>query len=414
MNYKEALEFAESGLYGHYDQEEYMKKLLMLFQNPQKDLKIIHIAGTNGKGTTGFFLSHLLRQKGIKVGHFSSPHISDYRERMKIDGEMIGKDEFIKACQEAFRKKEDILQIGRWPTYFEMSLLIALLAFRKKTDYLILETGIGGREDATNQVDQTVLSIITTIGLDHTQMLGSSLEEIASHKAGIIKENVPVVSFTHERRIDEVIKKEAFIKNSPLYFVKADEKLSMEKGKAVIHYEGQKIMMKDYGLQQGYNANLAIKAYEILMGEKLKELKILEEISFEGRMEKIYDSPAFLIDGAHNEEGIRLLAENIGYLNYNKLILILGTMSDKEIRNFNELVDLCDLLILTRLEYERAQSPEKILNNYKNDNLKIYYRDSLQEAIDLSFEEAEEEDLILCTGSLYLIGAVRDTIQSMK
>lgn len=412
MNYKEALEFAESGLYGHYDQEGYMKKLLMLFQNPQKDLKIIHIAGTNGKGTTGFFLSHLLRQKGIKVGHFSSPHISDYRERMKIDGKMIGKDEFIKACQEAFRKKEDILQIGRWPTYFEMSLLIALLAFRKKTDYLILETGIGGREDATNQVDQTVLSIITTIGLDHTQMLGSSLEEIASHKAGIIKENVPVVSFTHERRIDEVIKKEAFIKNSPLYFVKADEKLSMEKGKAVIHYEGQKIMMKDYGLQQGYNANLAIKAYEILMGEKLKELKILEEISFEGRMEKIYDSPAFLIDGAHNEEGIRLLAENIGYLNYNKLILILGTMSDKEIRNFNELVDLCDLLILTRLEYERAQSPEKILNNYKNDNLKIYYRDSLQEAIELSFEEAEDEDLILCTGSLYLIGAVRDYILS--
>lgn len=151
---------------------------------------------------------------------------------------------------------------------------------------------------------------------------------------------------------------------------------------------------------------------KFLWVKKLKELKILEEISFEGRMEKIYDSPAFLIDGAHNEEGIRLLAENIGYLNYNKLILILGTMSDKEIRNFNELVDLCDLLILSRLEYERAQSPEKILNNYKNDNLKIYYRDSLQEAIELSFEEAEDEDLILCTGSLYLIGAVRDYILS--
>lgn len=410
MNYKEALNFAESGLYGHFEQEEYMKKILILFENPQKNLKIIHIAGTNGKGTTGFYLSYLLESHGYKTGHFSSPHISDYRERIKINNKRIEKDAFIKACEEVKSKEEDISKCGRWPTYFEMSLLIAIIAFRENIDYLILETGIGGREDATNQVGNTVLSVITTIGLDHTQMLGKSLEEIAFHKAGIIKERTPAVSFVHNKNVDDVLQKEADVKNSPLYFVDPHENMEVEKGHAVLCYRDQKIRLKSLGLQQGYNANLAIKAYELLIGDLPRDFSILEKAVFEGRMEILNTAPLFIIDGAHNEEGITLLSENLKQIPYDKLILILGTMSDKEINNFSDIVDLSSVLILTKLEYERAQKPEKILKDYHADS-EIYYEDSLEKAVDTALGKGGKNDLILCTGSLYLIGAVRDYIK---
>ncbi|MDO5649292.1 MAG: folylpolyglutamate synthase/dihydrofolate synthase family protein [Gallicola sp.] len=411
MNYKEALEFAESGLYGHFEERDYMKRVLNLFENPQKDLKIIHIAGTNAKGTTGYFLSLLLSSEGNRTGHFSSPHISDYRERIKIDGKMIDKEDFIKACEEV-RSKEDLLkQETRWPTYFEMSLLIALIYFRDHAEYLILETGIGGKEDATNQVNNTLLSIITTIGFDHTQMLGSSLEEIAHHKAGIIKEKTPVVSFFHEKNIDDILVREAEKKNSPIFFVNPKEHLEMEEGYSILTFKNKKIRLKAPGLHQGYNANLAIEAFRVVRGRLPEDLSVLEEYALEGRMEILRRSPLLIIDGAHNEEGLKMLSENLKQIPFQKLILILGIMSDKDIRNFSDIVDLSDILILTRLEYERAQKPEKILGQYKNHSVETFYEDSLEKAVNMALEKGEEGDLILCTGSLYLIGAVRDYLK---
>lgn len=411
MNYKEALDFAESGLYGHFKEKDYMKRVLNLLDNPQKDLKIIHIAGTNGKGTTGYFLSQLLSSEGNRTGHFSSPHISDYRERIKIDGKMIGKEDFIKACEEV-KLKEDLLKgENRWPTYFEMSLLISLIYFRDHAEYLILETGIGGKEDATNQVNNTLLSIITTIGFDHTQMLGSTLEEIAHHKAGIIKEKTPVISFLHEKNIDDILAKEARKKNSPIFFVNPKEHLEMEEGYSILTFENKKIRLKAPGLQQGYNASLAIEAFRVLRGRLPENLSVLEEYALEGRMEILRRSPLFIIDGAHNEEGLKMLSENLKQIPFQKLILILGTMRDKDIRNFSDIVDLSEILILTRLEYKRAQRPEKILGKYKSHSVEIFYEDSLEKAVNMALEKGEEGDLILCTGSLYLIGAVRDYLE---
>lgn len=407
MNYSEALDFAESGLYGHFEEEDYMKNLLLLFNSPQKNMNIIHIAGTNGKGTTGFFLSNLLIDNGYKIGHFMSPHLSDYRERMKLNGKLLDKSNFIQAVEMIYEKKELIEKQMRWPTYFEMSLLIALLSFKDKIDYLIMETGIGGKEDATNQIGNTILSIITTIGYDHTHMLGSTLEEIAGHKAGIIKEGVPVLSLTHDEKVDQILRKTAIKNHSKIYFLEDLSDYRMNNGRGIVSYEGESVQLNMAGVHQIVNSSLAIKACEIIIGRKFN-IDILSRITFEGRMEFLMKSPNFIVDGAHNEEGIEILIENLGYLEYNKLILILGTMKDKEVKNFSKLVDKADFVILTKIDYIRAQSPEELLIDYKREGLEIYYEDSLEVAVDFSQKLASPNDLILCTGSLYLIGDVRN------
>jgi len=367
---------------GHFNLSlKNIKILLKKLNNPEKDLKVIHIAGTNGKGSVCAMLSSILKEANYKVGMYTSPHLKDFRERFLINNKKVSK-------QEITRQFEKIKPHITDQTFFEVVTAMAFLYFKeKKVDYLICEVGLGGRLDATNVVNP-IISVITNIGLEHQEYLGETIEEIAYEKAGIIKEKIPAITGT---------------KGVALKVIK---KVAKEK-QAILHHDGRpiKALLKLRGEFQLKNASLALETIKLL--NKYHNLKIDKNAIKRGFLNTIWHgrleflSENVLVDCAHNLDAIKALKKELKQIKNKNIYLIIGILKDKDHKKIlKELTPLAKRTIITRPNIPRAQDP-KILAKQVKDPIII---EDTKKALDQAKKMAKKDDLILITGSIYVVG----------
>ena len=428
MTYKEAMNYISSvGKFGSNYGLERTFRLLELLGSPQEKLKLIHIAGTNGKGSTTAMVTKILSGFGYKVGMYTSPYLEEFEERIQINGENINKDILIKLLEQVKTAIDKVIEEGyEHPTEFEIITALMFLHFyNEKVDYAVIEVGLGGRLDSTNVLTPKV-SVITSISLDHMNILGDNLKDIAKEKAGIIKEGVPVILYPQENEVKEVILKTAEEKNSKVYFVKK------ENGKLLdIDYEKlcQNVQIKDsnntytvnlplLGEHQILNLGVAIKTIEVLFEVENISLdkniieKSLQDVKWIGRLEVLKRKPTVVIDGAHNIAGIKSLRNNVEkYFKYRKMFLLLGILADKQVKEMiEEITPMAEKVYALTPHSERAELSEDLKKEILKCNSNVVAIENYEEAFLSALKEADEEDLILISGSLYMIGDMRKII----
>lgn len=362
------------------------KALTAALGEPQNFYKTIHVAGTNGKGSVCAMLAEMLRAQGLKVGLFTSPHLESYCERIRINGENISERDFARMI---FRVKNCNVEA----THFEVLTAAAFEYFREQAvDIAVIEVGLGGTLDSTNVITPE-LSIITSVALDHENVLGD-LENIALNKAGIIKEKIPVVTGATGKPL-EIIKKIAADKNSPLYEVTTPANVKIN-------------LRGDY---QKFNAAIAIKAAEILKLDGAAIAKGLAEVEWAGRFEVVKNSSGvYVIDGAHNPDGAKALRESLDKnFPHGKRVWVFGALKDK---NFDEMIKILfradDFVIVTPPESVRAASTEMLCQSLHEHKISCAAVEDNFEAV--ACLKASDGDLKIIAGSLYLIGKIRRTI----
>lgn len=431
MNYKEAMEYITGvGKFGSNYGLERTFRLLELLGSPQEKIKLIHIAGTNGKGSTTAMVTKILRGFGYKVGMYTSPYLEEFEERIQINGENINKDMLVNLLEEVKIAISKVIEEGyEHPTEFEIITALMFLHFYyEKVDYGVIEVGLGGRLDSTNVLIPKV-SVITSISLDHMNILGDNLKDIAKEKAGIIKEGVPVVLYPQEKEVEEIILKTAEQKNSKVYFVKK------ENGRLIdINYENlyQKVQVESckntyeinlplLGEHQILNLGVALKTIEVLCEVENISIdkdiieKSLQDVKWIGRLEVLGRKPTILIDGAHNIAGIKSLRKNVErYFKYNKIYLLLGILADKQVKEMiEEITPIAEKVYALTPHSERAELSEELKKEILKCNSNVVALENYEEAFLLAVKEANEEDLILISGSLYMIGDMRKIITSI-
>ena len=428
MTYKEAMDYISSvGRFGSNYGLERTFRLLELLGSPHEKIKLIHIAGTNGKGSTTAMITKILRGLGYKVGMYTSPYLEEFEERIQINGENINKDTLVNLLEEVKIAINKVIEEGyEHPTEFEIITALMFLHFyNEKVDYGVIEVGLGGRLDSTNVLIPKV-SLITSISLDHMNILGDNLRDIAKEKAGIIKDGVPVILYPQKKEVEEVILKIAKEKNSKVYMVKKEAGRLSD-----INYEDlyQNVEIESYknqytiklpllGEHQILNLNVALNTIEVLCEqEKIKfdknlVEKSLEDVKWIGRLEVLGKKPTIVIDGAHNIDGIKALRKNIEkYFKYNKIYLLLGILADKQVKEMiEEIALIAEKIYALTPHSERAELSEDLKNEILKYNPNTIAFESYEEAFLLALKEANEEDLILISGSLYMIGDMRKII----
>lgn len=400
--------------------------LLYLLGEPHKRLKIIHIAGTNGKGSTCSIISSILQSEGYKVGLYTSPHLVNFTERFKINNKPINKEkvcallEKIKPC---VNKVKNTPSYGH-PTFFEVITSMAFLYFfEEQVDFLVLETGLGGRLDATN-VCEPLISVITHIDYDHMDKLGNSLKEIAREKGGIIKSGGIVISSEQYEEAYKEIKVIADEKNSLIYSVGKEIifQIITSNLKGVtfdlkgIDHEYKKLHIPLLGRHQAENSAAAISAVEALKirGISISEKAIrtgLEKVKWTGRLEVIQNNPTLVLDGAHNPNGIKIMRDAMKEIFfYQRLILLLAIFSDKDYKKMIEIiVPEADMVIASQTNNPRATPAQLIAQEAAQyiEQYKIIVTENIPQAIICALENAQENDLIWITGSLYTVGEAK-------
>ncbi|PIE72900.1 MAG: bifunctional folylpolyglutamate synthase/dihydrofolate synthase [Deltaproteobacteria bacterium] len=435
MNYDEALDYLDS-LQMHKIKLglDAMQSLLALVGRPERELKTIHVAGTNGKGSVCAAMANVLASTRYRVGVYTSPHLSSVRERFKIGDTYISKETFARLASSI----RDILGV-RQITYFEFTTTLALLWFAESAvDLVLLETGMGGRLDATNVVTPLV-AVITSISEDHQAYLGDSLSAIAYEKAGIVKPGVPVVSAAVERQAAKVIEKRCLELKAPLYRLGRDFEIVTVSDQSWVWKGGEAFSAREIGplseksisLVQRENDALSIAALLLLEGQgiSVEDRQIekgLSRLVWPGRMEllqKDYTGGAadlkghsnvkqlrYLLDGAHNIAGVENLVKTLQRcFPSRRLIGLWGAMEDKDIRPIIDLIaPVFARLVLTRVDSQRSASPE-YLASFVPDAFqeKISCYSSFEDALQEAQRAADAQDLIVVGGSLYLVGAVR-------
>jgi dihydrofolate synthase / folylpolyglutamate synthase len=390
-------------------------RLMARLNNPQENCRYVHVAGTNGKGSVAAMLSSILTLSGYNVGFYSSPHLISFHERFRLQDRDIADDDVLSLINQVKRGVEP----DELPTFFEFVTAMALLYFaQKKADPVILETGMGGRLDATNIVPP-LLSIITNIAMDHREFLGNSIQAIAAEKAGIIKPGVPVVTYVRQPTALIPIRAAAAALQSPIYYGGQDFK-TRRQSQGRFRYQGLRHTLTDLetnllGRHQGRNAAVALAAVELLQenGLNIPEAAIrqgLRQIRWPGRLEVVATQPRLILDGAHNPAAATTLAQALKRdLTYRRLILVLGIMADKDIRGIlRRLLPLAHVIIFSRPRYERAATPETLESLAADVSQETYVIADLESAIQKARELAGAEDLIVVTGSLFTIGEARE------
>lgn len=389
-------------------------------------IKIIHVAGTNGKGSVCAFLNSILINAGYKVGLFTSPHLIDVNERIKINNIDISDEDFVSSFSYVMDllKAKDLIAGA---SFFEIVFLMAMRYFSiNNTEYIILETGLGGRLDQTNCIGSKSLSIIAKLGLDHTEYLGDTLDKIAFEKAGIISKNTPVVYFDNHDGAENIIKKVASDNNSTCYSIKKEDitvksvtKEGIDFSLANEYYYFDNVRINMVATYQTINAALAILAIKALNDSKITDdiiLKSIKETKWAGRMEEVL--PSIYVDGAHNEDGIKAFIEsfkNMPHLS-GKLKLIFSVVSDKDydamIKMIKE-IDLFSEVYVCTIESKRALSLDKLKGAFKDyPDDKVFFYEKLEDAFINATKEFTKEDELYITGSLYLVGQIKSDIKS--
>ena len=401
-----------------------MEELLRRLGNPQDDLKVIHVAGTNGKGSVSKYLEEGLSACGYKMGLYTSPYIETFNERIRYDGADISDEDLEYYGQKVVSAAEAMVADGLdSPTEFEVVTAIAFLYFAgRQADITILEVGLGGIGDSTNVVKHPLASVITSISYDHMAQLGSSLAEIAVNKAGIIKTGCPVIANVPQRDAAKIIARKAYAMGSRLYDISGiraavsdetpfSQKVSMELYEK--SYSDVEISM--VGRHQAENLKTALATLEIL--RKSGAVKLDREALYEGlkrarqpgRFEVISEDPLFIIYGAHNEAGAQALQETMAqHFAGKKILLVAGILADKEIDSIVKfLTKITDHIIVTEPDNPRKLAAEKLAEHVADFGVAAEVVSDVEAAVHRAKELADGYDVILFAGSLYLIGDVR-------
>ena len=381
-------------------------QLLEFLGNPHKDLKFIHVAGTNGKGSVCCFLQSILTKAGYKTGKFTSPDMLSVHERITIDNIPISEEDMNKTMEKvqiAAEKTKEIL--GTIPTQFEIWTAAAFCYFKQHNcDFVVLEVGLGGRLDATNVIDSPIISVITRIDIDHINYLGDTIEQITKEKCGIIKENSKVVTIPHDDKILNIIKAFSVEKNSPLTISKIPESHPFKHQECFDYDDIKDITLSLSGINQVENASLAIETAKLLGidAEYIKQgLLTTKHI---GRFEIISESPYTIYDGAHNENGFKSLLSNLKrYFDTKEITFICAFMKDKDISNIHSLLEpykpSCKIITTTVLNNERAESAEELANKFSSKGFTTTHSENVKTAYELA---KQDSNLIVICGSLYL------------
>ena len=381
-------------------------KLLEFLGNPQKDLKFIHVAGTNGKGSVCCFLQSILTKAGYKTGKFTSPDMLSVHERITIDNIPISDEDMTSLMQTVENAAEKTKEaLGTIPTQFEIWTAAAFCYFKEHNcDLVVLEVGLGGRLDATNVIDSPVVSVITRIDMDHTNYLGNSIEEITREKCGIIKENSKTVTIPQNEKIINIIKESCMAKNSELTISKVPESRPVCHQECFNYDDMEDIKLSLSGINQVENASLAIETAKLLGIDNEFIKQGLATTKHIGRFEIISKSPYTVYDGAHNENGFKSLLSNIErYFNTKEITFICAFMKDKDISNLftllKEYKPYCKIITTTVLNNERAESAEELCKKFTDNGFIADYRENVKVAYDVA---KKDSSLIVICGSLYL------------
>ncbi len=450
MTYEEARSYIDkANQYGSKLGLETTTELLSRLDNPQEELKLVHVAGTNGKGSTTAFIASILAAAGYRVGRYISPAVFSYRERIQLSypvteekagaqsnesleegvagcpyrteyisrqgvGDAVGKIK--KACDAMVTDGLD------HPTSFEIETAMAMLYFKEvQVDVAVIEVGLGGRLDATNIIREPICSVITSISMDHMQYLGNSLELIAAEKAGIIKVGCQVVSCNQQPEVLEVLKRVSGEKKAPFTLADASmaESLVFTPEGTSFRYKEQDYQIRLLGTHQIINAVLAIEAIETL---KKQRYRISGEAvktglfwaTWSGRLEIIGRKPYVIIDGAHNEDAARRLAEAIRlYFTGRRVIYMMGIFADKDYRRVVELTaPLADRIITLTPNNSRALSSEALAAEVQKYCPTVLDAKTVRQAVDYAYNAAGTEDIILAFGSLSFLGELKEIISS--
>ncbi|MBU1767295.1 MAG: bifunctional folylpolyglutamate synthase/dihydrofolate synthase [Candidatus Omnitrophica bacterium] len=444
MTYKQSLAWLY-GLEGHGIKLglSNIKKLLEHFGNPHLSYPVILIAGTNGKGSVASFIANILRESGLKVGLYTSPHLITIRERISIlqnkdllaYGKQAGKQDIsrIAFTQLASELKKEIKKIFDCPpfsrpTFFEVLTALSFIYFKKeKIDVAVYEVGLGGRLDATN-ITEPFLSVITVIGMDHTNYLGKTLSSIAKEKGGIIRGKTPLVTGADGEALDTLIEL-AKAKKAPIFIYGKDFSLKNHKEEdshQLLNIQGIKdfypnVLISLKGKWQHINASLAVAASEILSKwlpiKKEHIYKGLEKTTWSGRLERIGERPSFILDGAHNPQAAKILKEEIIKVKSagKNIKMIFGVLKDKDRENImKEIFPVVDEIILVKPNTKRAVSLSILKKEGKIYNKNITTSINLASTIKELKKNKKDKNIILICGSLYLVGEARSILLKKK
>jgi len=404
-------------------------RLMLILGLPHKSFHSVHIAGTNGKGSTATAIASILSKNGFRVGLFTSPHLISFTERISINGTRITESEVIEAAAAVLAAIKDT---DLNPTFFEFVTAMAFYYFKQNsTDWAVVETGMGGRLDATNVIEPEV-SLITNISFDHREFLGSTISDITFEKAGIIKLRTPVITASQSPDVISKLAEIAESRESKIHLYGREFSgtlIAMDDRHILFDYSGydryQNLSMPVSGKYQLYNACMAVRAAELLRkkGFPLSDNSIrsgLNDVNIEGRLERILDTPPLIIDSAHNPAAASSLAETVKELfPGKKIILIAGIMDDKDISGIlTPLVRIAHSLILTRAKYQRAAPPEKmrgilssiLMSESVEKPETVLSTDSVSEALKIATAQCSDNNIILVAGSFYTTGEVKEVL----
>ena len=396
-----------------------MTQALSLFDHPEKKFPSFHIAGTNGKGSAAAMLHRILSLAGYRTALYTSPHLVSFTERIRVGDQEISHDEVVALAEEitARMASSDVPL-----TFFEFITVLAFVYFaRQRIEVAVVEVGLGGRLDATNLVDP-IVSVITTISRDHEAYLGHDLLSIAREKGGIIKPGVPVVCGALSAEVKDLLKKIADERGSRSYFLGSELSFSL-KNQGVFDYTGIKKIFSELSLalrgrHQRANAAVALGALELAgEGFPVSEMAVregLKSVSWPGRFEVICESPTVILDGAHNGEGVKALVEAVKEFRQGKSVkLLFASMEDKDWRlMLDELVAVADEMVLTRVAMERSADPRELAGHVAQKVPCQVIEDS-RSALRTLFAAARPDEIIVIAGSLYLLGEIRPTLETI-
>ena len=423
-NYKEAVEYIEDlPRFTKKHSLEHTRLFLERLGNPGFDRKIIHVAGTNGKGSVCAYMQAVLEAEKKRTGFFTSPHLIKINERIQIDRKSVDDDTFYQVFLKTLEIVREMEGEGiDHPSYFEFLFGMGMMVFAgSDVEYIILETGLGGRLDATNAPRTPFLTVITSISLDHTEILGDTIEQIACEKAGIIKDNIPVFFDGSCRAAAEVIRRIASKREAPCREITNCAYEIREADRNCIAFSRKNAYDKDItwrvsncGLYQVMNAELALQALEYVFWDcnisRMKWTKAIASVRWEGRMETV--APHFMVDGAHNLGALQAFAESICEFpgNCELPVVIFSVVSDKK---YEQMIDyLCQkvkakLYIVTEIDDRRRVPADELGELFrKYTSSPVYVRGSIRDAVESAYEMRGNSE-IYCLGSLYLVGAVK-------
>lgn len=420
MNYDETLnylynqmpEFQRIGHLAYKPGLDNSYKLDAIFERPHTRYKTIHVGGTNGKGSTSHLITSILIQSGYKVGLYTSPHLIDFRERIRVNGEMVSKEYVIEFVEKYRAQFEPVM-----PSFFELTMEMAFKYFEEQeVDVAVIEVGLGGRLDSTNIISPE-MCVITNIGFDHVQFLGNSLEAIAREKAGIIKPHTPVViGEASDQNIRNVFVNKAGQEEAPIIF--AEEEIIdfvSKRDEDGLHFSGggfNNIKSQLNGLAQEKNARTVITAIKELtkIGYSITDDAVYTGFEYVvmltglmGRWQQLSDKPRIICDTGHNSHGIKYIVEQLRNEQYDNLHIVFGMVNDKDVSSVLELMPKDAKYYFTRASIERALTPEEIAKKALVYGLRGDTYDNIKQAIDAAKQNADENDLIFIGGSSFIV-----------